>query len=424
MTKTLTLSEIDLSDPDLFALGDPHAIFKTLRSEAPIFWQERSWGPGFWNVTKYEDLIRVSRDPETFVSSRGIVIDNDGERTKREQNLPPEQQFAGQMMIMTDPPRHTLLRQLVNKGFTPRAVSTFEPHIREVVTRIVDEVAGRGECDFVMDISRKLPLEVICELMGVPEGDWEAMFNLTNRIIGSDDPEYRPTGRDRDEETRMSMELFNYFMGLCNERRAEPRDDLLSRLVVAEIDGQRLMDTELFLFFILLIVAGNETTRNATSGGVLALAQHPGERAKLQADPSLIPTAVEEIVRWTSPVMHFYRTATKDVEVRDESIRSGDQVALWYPSANRDEEIFGETADQFDVSRDPNEHLGFGIGEHFCLGANLARLELKVMFEELLTRLPDIEVSGPIERLRSNFIGGIKRMPVRFSPTKAVASQG
>lgn len=418
MAKTLTLSDIDLCDPDLFAKGDPHAVFKVLRKEAPLYWQERSWGPGVWNVTKYDDLIRVSKDPATFVSSQGIVIDNDGERTKIEQEMPPEQQFAGQMMIMTDPPRHTLLRKLVNRGFTPKAVAGLEPHIREIVTGILDEVVEKGECDFVMEVSRKLPLEVICELMGVPEGDWESMFELTNRIIGTDDPEYRSPVRDREEEQRMSMELFNYFIGLCNDRRQDPKDDLLSRLVTAEIDGQHLSDPELFVFFILLIVAGNETTRNATSGGVLALHQNRDQRERLLKDPSLIPSAIEEIVRWTSPVMHFYRTATRDVEMRGQTIKEGDQVALWYPSVNRDEDLFGETADEFDVTRHPNEHLGFGIGEHFCLGANLARLELKVMFEELLTRMPDIEVSGPVERLRSNFIGGIKRMPVSFTPSK------
>lgn len=415
-TEPLSLAGVDLCNPDLFSLGDPHSVFALLRREAPLYWQERSWGPGFWNVTKYADLITVSRDPVTFISSQGIVIDNDGERTRREQEMPAERQFSGQMMIMTDPPRHSKLRQLVNKGFTPRAVSNLEPHIRSVVTMILDEVCELGECDFVIDISRKLPLVVICEQMGVPEGDWEAMFDLTNRIIGFDDPDYR-TDRTQEEDLEVSNELFQYFMGLCNERRAEPKDDLLTQLVNAEIDGDRLADPEIFLFFILLIVAGNETTRNATSGGLLALSQNPGERAKLLADVSLVPTAVEEIVRFTSPVMHFFRTVTKDSELRGQKVSEGDQVALWYPSANRDEEVFGETAGRFDVTRNPNEHLGFGIGEHFCLGANLARLELRVMYEELLRRLPNIEVTGPVVRLRSNFIGGIKRMPVRFTPS-------
>jgi cholest-4-en-3-one 26-monooxygenase len=418
MTITPTsVDQIDLTDCDLFLHGDPDAVWTTLRREAPVHWNERSWGPGFWNLTRYEDVLRVSTDASTFISGKGIILDNDGRRTQREQAMSSQgygMDPRGNMMIMTDPPRHTVLRRIVNKGFTPLAVRRMEPHIRVLVTKIIDDVIERGECDFVLDISRRLPLEVICEMVGVPEGDWEGMFELTNRVIGFDDPEY---SRDEitQEEMEMSFNLFQYMGELITSRRENPREDVLSTLVNTEIEGTSLNDGEIFLMFLLLIVAGNETTRNATTGGMLAMLNNPDQRQRLIADPSLIPTAVEEVVRWTSPVMHFERVATKDVEIGGQEIKEGDEVTLWYTSANRDEAVF-ENPQTFDVGRSPNEHIAFGKGEHFCLGANLARLELVVMFEELLKRIPDMELAGQPERLRSNFIRGIKRMPVTFTP--------
>jgi cytochrome P450 len=413
--------EIDLTDVDLFLHGDPHAAWSLLRRDAPVHWNERSWGPGFWNITRYSDVIEVSVDPATFISGAGIILDNDGRRMQREQRLREAGGMImdprGHMMIMTDPPRHTFMRQLVNKGFTHKSVMRMEPYIRSIVTRIIDDVCERGECDFVLDISRKLPLEVICEMVGVPEGDWEAMFELSNRVIGVDDPEYGITSDElTPEEMQQSAEFFSYFMSLIAERRESPREDVLSILVHSDIDGECLADHELFLFFLLLIIAGNETTRNATSGGMLALISNRDQLEKLRADPSLATSAVEEVVRWTSPVMHFTRRATRDAEIRGVKIGEGDDVCVWYPSANRDEEMFADP-DRFLIDRDPNPQIAFGKGEHFCLGVNLARLELKVMLQELVRRLPDMELAGPVERLRSNFIGGIKRMPVCFSAT-------
>jgi cytochrome P450 len=414
------LADVDLTDPDLFLRGHQWDAWRILRNEAPVHWNERSWGKGFWNITKYDDVVTVSIDPHTFISGQGIILDNDGRRTKREERMRTSGMMydpRGTMMIMSDPPRHTLLRQVVNKGFTRNAVVRLEPHIRELVTKIIDDVIERGECDFVMDISRRLPLEVICEMMGVPEGDWEAMFDLSNRVIGFDDPEYANQSETEDitpEEMQLSLELFQYMADQVGQRKTSPRDDFLTLLVEAEVEGEHLSEAEIFMFFLLLIIAGNETTRNATSGGMLALMQNPDQRDRLIADPSMIPVAVEEIVRWTSPVVHFERVATKDTEIHGVQIKEGDEVAVWYPSANRDEDKF-ENPDGFDVGRKPNDHIAFGKGEHFCLGANLARLELKVMFEELTKRLPDLELAGEPERLRSNFIGGIKRMPVRFS---------
>ncbi len=418
MTMTPTsVDQIDLTDCDLFLHGDPDTVWTTLRREAPVHWNERSWGPGFWNITRYADVMRVSTDAHTFISGKGIILDNDGRRTQREQAMNSQgygMDPRGNMMIMTDPPRHTVLRRIVNKGFTPLAVRRIEPHIRALVTKIIDDVVERGECDFVLDISRRLPLEVICEMVGVPEGDWEGMFDLTNRVIGFDDPEY---SRDEitQEEMQLSFNLFQYMGELITSRRTNPREDVLSTLVNTEIDGTSLNDGEIFLMFLLLIVAGNETTRNATTGGMLAMLNNPDQRQRLIDDPSLIPTAVEEVVRWTSPVMHFERVATKDVEIGGQQIKEGDEVTLWYTSANRDEAVF-ENPQTFDVGRSPNEHIAFGKGEHFCLGANLARLELVVMFEEVLKRIPDMELAGQPERLRSNFIRGIKRMPVTFTP--------
>jgi cholest-4-en-3-one 26-monooxygenase len=291
-------------------------------------------------------------------------------------------------------------------------VARLEPHIREIAANIIDAVAPKGRCDFVTDIAAELPLQVIAEMMGVPVADRQALFNWSNRLIGQDDPEY---GITADDAKRASLEVYMYANQLAVERRKQPGDDLISVLLNAEVDGERLTEMEFNVFFMLLMVAGNETTRNLISGGMLSLIQHPDQWACLRRDTSLISTAVDEMLRWVSPVMSFRRTATRDTEIRGQKIREGDKLLMFYGAANRDEEIFPD-ADRFDVGRTPNDHLAFGIGEHFCLGASLARLEIRVMFEELLRRLPDIELAGPVARLRSNFINGIKHMPVAFTP--------
>jgi cytochrome P450 len=288
--------------------------------------------------------------------------------------------------------------------------------VREITNQIIDDVAARGACDFVTDVAALLPLAVICQMMGIPREDWQLMFTLTNSGLGSEDPEYQTVPGSGPETARQSrIEMFKYFATQVARRRQSGGEDLVSILVGAEVDGESLTQEEILFFCQLLILAGNETTRNAISGGLLALCEHPEERARLQNDPSLLPTAVEEILRWSSPVAHMMRYVTRDVEIRGKQIREGERVLLWYPSANRDEEVF-PNADRFDVGRTPNEHIAFGIGEHFCLGASFARLELRVMFETLLERLPDIQLAGKPERLRSGFIGGIKHMPVTFTP--------
>jgi cholest-4-en-3-one 26-monooxygenase len=404
VTAPAHLDDIDLIDPDRFVPGVPHDAFRRLRTEAPVFWHKQPDGSGFWAITKYQDLISVSRDPKTFSSAQKSAVFRDA----------PEEDLAimRQMMLNMDPPRHTRLRGLINKGFTPRMVALLEPHIRDITKTIIDNVAHLGACDFVTQIAAELPLQVIAEMMGIPVADRHQIFDWSNQMIGFDDPEYRTS---EEQGKQIAAQIYLYANQLALERKERPADDLISVLMNAELDGEKLTELEFDLFFLLLMVAGNETTRNLISGGMLALMQHPAERAKLLQDPTRIGTAVEEMLRWVSPVMHFRRTAIRDTVIRGQPVRAGDKIVMYYISANRDEDIFPEP-DRFDVGRTPNEHVAFGIGEHFCLGSNLARLEIRVMFEELLRRLPDMELAGPVARLRSNFINGIKRMPVRFTP--------
>ncbi len=419
----LTLDQIDLFDPTPFEMGEAHALFTYLRNNKPVFWNE---GPdnlvGTWNLTKFEDVVSVSRQPETFISSTGI--------TQMKLRVPePEGLFGdtsgnGKMLITMDPPRHVRLRRLVNKGFTPRAVAAMEAHIREITTEILDGIADRRSCDFVLEVSSQLPLAVICGMMGLEKKDWPLMFQLTNKVLGAGDPEYQT---DVPEEQRGSreaanmtgamgfMQMFAFFGQQLQKRRVDPENDLISLLCGSEVDGEALTDEEILWFCFLLILAGNETTRNGISAGLITLCQHPAERERLQKDLSLMPSAVEEILRFTSPVTHMARDATRDVEIRGQLIRAGERVTMWYPSVNRDEDVFPDSQ-RFDITRTPNDHLAFGIGEHFCLGAGFARLELRVMFEELFRRFPDIDMDGPAERLRSTFIGGIKHLPVRYTP--------
>ena len=399
--------DADLLDQDHYAVhGPPHAAFGRLRAEAPVSWHEHPDIGGFWAITRYRDLFAISLDQKTFSSHRrGAIM-----RPWNEE----EYQAQQNMLINLDPPEHTKYRKLVSLGFSGRMIRRLEEHVRDITTSILDQVAGAGECDFVDAISAELPLRVIVELAGVPVEDRRRVLQWSNQMIAYDDPEYQT---DPMVPHIAAAELFMYANELAADRLANPRDDLASDLMQGEVDGNRLSLQEFNAFFMLLLVAGNETTRNLISGGLLALIEHPGERARLQADPSLLPTAVEEMLRWVTPVNLFQRTATRDVEVGGKQIREGDKLVLFYASANRDEDAFPD-AGRFDIGRTPNDHLAFGIGPHFCLGANLARLEIRVMFEELLRRFPDIRPAGPVSRLRSNFINGIKHMPVEFTPER------
>ena len=402
----MNLADIDLLNPENFVAAVPHEAFRTLRQHALVFWHKETQGPGFWAVTKYQDIAAVSRDPRTFSSARKGVFTFDP--------VPEDLERMQLMMLNMDPPKHTKLRALVNKGFTPRMVLRLEPRLRAITNDIIDKVAAKGQCDFVAEIAAELPLQAIAELMGIPLVDRHLVFNWSNRLIGFDDPEYQGSWEDAKVA---AAEMYMYANQLATERREHPGDDLVSVLMNAEVEGERLTELEFDLFFVLLAVAGNETTRNLISGGMLALIEHPEQRSRLLANPSLMPTAVEEMLRWVSAVISFRRTATRATELRGQPIRAGDKIIIYYISANRDEDVFVE-ADRFDVGRTPNDHLAFGIGEHFCLGSNLARLEIRIMFEELLRRLPDIELAGPVDRLRSSLINGIKRMPVVFTPER------
>jgi cytochrome P450 len=400
-------ADVDLLNPDNFVHGPPHEAFGMMRREAPVRWQSTPSGEGCWALTRYKDIWQVSLDQATFSSARRGVILRDWKQDEFEANA--------HLMVNMDPPRHTKYRRIVNLGFSPKMVNRLESHVREMANQIIDAVAARGHCDFVTDVAAELPLQVIVEMMGVPAEDRHRIFEWSNTMIGFDDPQYQTSA---DVGKQAAIELFMYAQQLAEDRKKNPKDDLMSLLLHAEVEGERLSEIDFNSFFMLLLVAGNETTRNTISGGMLALIEHPDQRARLLADPSLVSTAVDEMVRWVSPVQVFVRTATRDTEVRGVPIRENQRVTLWYGSANRDEEIFPD-GDRFDVGRTPNDHLGFGIGPHFCLGANLARLEIRIMFEELLRRLPDIELAGPPERLRSYFISGIKSMPVRFTPASA-----
>jgi cholest-4-en-3-one 26-monooxygenase len=316
------------------------------------------------------------------------------------------------MMLTMDPPEHTRYRKLVNKGFTPRMIGLLESHIRDLAGRIIDGAIAKKSCDFVVDVAAELPLEVIAELLGVPSEDRHKLFDWSNRMIGSEDPEYAVSMEKLGEAF---LGMFMYAAELATQRRAEPRDDIVTALLEADVDGERLSEHEFDLFFLLLVTAGNETTRHVISHGTHALLSNPDEIRRLGDDPGLIETAVEEVLRWGCSLLHFRRTATRDHELHERTIREGDKALLWYISANRDEVQFPEPL-RFDVGRVPNRHVSFGLGgPHFCLGAHLARLELKIFLQELLPYLPHLELAGEPERLRSNFFHGIKRMPVTYS---------
>jgi cytochrome P450 len=416
MASVLSLDDVDLEN-DVFAERVPHETFALLRREAPVHWYEWKHGRGYWCVTKHADVVAVSRDTKTYSSAQGANLED----------LDEEMRVARQSMLETDPPRHSRLRGLVGPPFTPRAVKAYELALRELTKEVLDHALPLGEFDFIEEIAKELPIRVLARLLGVPEDDREKLIDWGDRLIANTDPDFADVLHDSpaSEEYRLvpfrspaSLELFEYGHALAAKRRAEPTDDLVSKLVHAEIEGERLTEREFDTMFLLLVVAGNETTRQAIAHGMLALLEHPDELARLRADPQLVwDTGADEILRWSSPVFHFRRTATRDVELRGRRIREGDKVVVWYVSANFDEEVFDEPF-AFDVGRTPNPHITFGGGgPHFCLGAHLARLEVQVMFDQLVPRLGSMELSGPVQRVRSNFTNALKRMPVRVTPT-------
>jgi cytochrome P450 len=420
--QTLSVDEINLTSLDFWTLpmDEREGAFLTLREERPLpFYEEPEdlpdWiprGPGYYAVTKHHDVLEASRQPELFCSGKSATSVPDMPEAMLE--------FFGSMINMDDP-RHARLRRIVSRGFTPRMLKQVEDDVQRVAERIVDDVIEQGECDFVTEVAAKLPLEIICNMMGISERDFGLVFNRSNVILGAGDPEYVPEGGDLAAAFMSAgQELAALVQDLGAYRRKEPTDDLTSALVNAEVEGEQLTDAELASFFILLVVAGNETTRNAISHGLDLLTENPDQRAIWAADfEGVAPTAVEEIVRLASPVVWMRRTVTGDTVLRDTELHEGDKLLLFYWSANRDSEVFDDPF-RFDVRRQPNDHVGFGgPGPHFCLGAHLARREITVMFRELFRRMPDIAAAGEPSRLRSSFINGIKHLPARWTPSPA-----
>jgi cholest-4-en-3-one 26-monooxygenase len=407
----IDFSDIDLTNSKAFVPGVPHDWFTFLRQNAPVWWHDEADGPGFWAVTGYEDCNTVNRDYGLFSShAKGaLLFDMDADQLAQQQLL----------MLNMDPPIHTRYRRLVNKGFTPRVVNELHDRIHGAADGIIDEVIEQGQADFVTEMSAELPLIVIAELLGVPNEDRHKMFDWSNKMIGSEDPEYQTND---DTPFAASMELYAYASTLFAQKRIDPHEDLMSILTGVEIEGEHLSDLELELFFLLLTVAGNETTRNLISGAMVAFFDHPDQWELLRNDRSLLPSAVEEMLRFVTPVMNFRRQSTTETELSGQTIKADEKVVFYHISANRDETVF-ENPEKFDITRKPNPHIAFGGGgPHFCLGANLARMEIRVMFEHLLDRVPDIRLDGQAERLQSAFINGVKHIPVAFTPGPRVTA--
>ncbi len=395
---------------DYAAHGYPHHIWTRLRREDPVHWWDRTEGLPFWAITKHADVQEISKLPNFFLNAPRLTIAHEPEPEVSESIFPPT-------LIQLDPPKHGIFRKMVSTRFTPRALKKIDAEIEQIGREIVDELVKdnvEGECDFVQAVAAPLPIAVIAWLLGVPKPDWHMLFDWTNRVIGAGDPEYVEEGKSPQETAMGAMtEMFTYFSKLVEEKETKPADDLISLFTTLEYEGKKLDLLDVLSWCLIIVIAGNETTRNGTTGGMLAFIENPEEIRRLQRDPSLLPSAVEEAVRWSTPIIHFARTATRDYELRGKVIEKGQTVALFYPSANRDEEIFENPFD-FRIDRRPNRHLGFGIGEHFCLGSHLARLEMSVAYKYLVPRIEEVELTGPVERLRSTLVGGVKHLPIRY----------
>ena len=405
--------EVNL-EHDAFVEKVPHETFAWLRKEAPVYWYDWKQGKGFWCITRHEDITQVLKNWRVYSSELGGANLED---------LDEEQRKARQSMLETDPPRHTRLRGLVSKWFTPKSVAQYEGLVRQLTRIILDEALQHKEFDFIDKIAAQLPIQVLARILGVPPEDTPKLIEWGDKMMGNTDPDVANVLWDSKEAEKYrlypfrspaALEVFEYGHWLGRKRRNNPQNDLVSKLVHAEIDGERLTEREFDTMFLLLVVAGNETTRQAIAHGMHAFIQYPEQTVRLQGDPSLMPTAVEEILRWSSPILHFRRTATTDTTMHGQTIKAGNKVVLWFVSANRDETVFDDP-DRFDIGRNPNPHLAFGQGgPHVCLGSYLARLEIRVMFEELLPHLHKFSLAGKPERMCSNFTNALKRMPVRF----------
>jgi cytochrome P450 len=388
-----------LTDPSLYSGGDPFALYAELRRTAPVCWVERESG-GFWAVTTHREVSSIGADPQGFCSSRGILIDEIGTTY----DSPPT-------MMHTDPPQHTRYRRLVQPGFKPSMVRLMEAGVTAKAKALLDPIQAGEPIDIVSELSIPFPLQVICELLGVDGSQWPRFFEWSEAVIPGE------VEQTEEERAALQAEMWAYLIGVADERRQQPAEDLVSVLanVGADAGTEGLSEAELAMFLIQLLVAGNETTRNLISGGLVALAEQPEQWSALRADRALVPSAVEELLRWTTPVISFMRTATADCTVRGQAVEAGDPVLLVYASANRDEEAFGPDADRLRVDRQPNPHVSFGFGPHFCLGAALARLEGRVVLTQLLDRFASVTLAGPVERTPSPVIAGVRHAPLVFS---------
>ncbi len=392
---------VDLSDPATFAGAVPHDVLAHLRRTDPVYFQEMQGEPGFWAVLKHADVVHVAREPTLFSASEGGVVIED---------LAPESlEMMRGMLLAMDPPRHTDYRKPLSERFKARVMAAMEPAIRAICRDLFAAAAEAGDVEFVHDVTSGLPSRVIGELMGLPEEDWPRIHEMAERNTSGQDDDYGSA-----DSAGASVDMAMYAIEFVARRRGEPaREDLTSFILGSDFNGHPMDDIDFAKFFVQLVTAGNDTTKTMLSSGLLALLDHPDQLALLRADRSLVPGAVEEILRWANPLHYFRRTATADTEIRGVPIAAGDKVAMYYTSANRDEDVFADP-DRFDIRRDPNPHVSFGIGQHFCLGVHLARVEGRVFFDELLTAFPSIELAGEPVRVRSNLNNGLKRLPVRL----------
>jgi cytochrome P450 len=396
MTLAVPVPEL-LIDPELHATGDPHALWRWMRTHQPVYWHAPGTLPGFWSLTRYGDVRAVCRDPGTFSSEQGIVL-----RPESHGKDPG----GGRTLALTDPPRHRQLRAVVADWFTTRSVRSMQDSMRGVVRSVITRAVEAEGCDFVIDVAARLPLYVICHLMGVPEENREKLFQLASVAFGTADPV---------AQSAAHQEIMQYFVELMYQRMEKPADDLVSSLVNSTVDGELLPEDDILLNCDNLLVGGTENVRLATSGGMLALLEHPEQWQGLAADPGLLPTAVEEMLRWTSSANVVMRVATAPTVIEGQRIKAGDRLMLWIPSANRDERVFADP-DRFDLARQPNHHLALGTGEHFCLGSLLARMEMRVLFRELLDMAVRVEQTGPAVPVRSIVVNGLESLPVRIVP--------
>ncbi|WP_433143557.1 cytochrome P450 [Actinomadura nitritigenes] len=412
---TLSVDEAGraLADPKAYAdEARLHEALALLRREAPVRWVEPPGYNPFWAVTKHADVMEIERNHEIFLNGpRPLLATAEFDELNRER---AEQGIALRTLIHMDDPDHRVIRAIGADWFRPRAMRALEPRVKELAKRYVDRmVEFGGECDFARQVAVHFPLYVILSLLGLPESDFDRMLKLTQELFGGDDDELQ-RGQTNEEKLQVLLDFFAYFQGLTEERRKHPTDDLASAIANARIDGEPLNDFDTASYYVIIATAGHDTTSATIAGGLQALIEHPEQRKRLADDPGLMPLAVDEMIRWVTPVKEFMRTATRDYDLRGVTIREGDAVLLSYPSANRDEDVFDDPF-SFDVGRDPNKHLAFGFGVHYCLGAALARIEVRAFFEELLPRLRSIELAGPAESIATTFVGGLKRLPVRYS---------